>query len=89
MPTYVYECSSCESTFEIDQRISENPLSVCNCGSEGTVKRLIQPTAVMFRGSGFYVNDSQKAAPAAPKEGVCNPGGPCSGPHCSAAASQN
>ncbi len=63
MPTYVYECSSCNSTFEVEQRIIEDPLDSCSCGSKGTVKRLIQPIAVMFKGSGFHINDySGKAA---------------------------
>lgn len=66
MPTYVYECSSCQDVFEVDQRIVEDPLKDCKCGSKGTLKRLIQPTAVMFKGSGFYVNDS--AGKTAPKE---------------------
>ncbi len=66
MPTYVYECSSCNKTFEIEQRITADPLSSCLCGSEGTVRRIIQPTAVMFKGSGFYINDSAK--PSGPAE---------------------
>lgn len=81
MPTYVYECSSCTQTFEVEQRITENALTACMCGSEGTVKRLIQPTAMMFKGSGFYVNDSGKtAAPAAAP--TCSPEGPCAVPGC-------
>jgi putative FmdB family regulatory protein len=63
MPTYVYECSKCNSTFEVEQRITADPLNECECGSVGTVKRLIQPIAVMFKGSGFYVNDKDAAAP--------------------------
>ena len=59
MPTYVYECKKCEKVFETEQRMSEDPLKDCECGGKGTLKRLIQPTAVMFKGSGFYVNDSQ------------------------------
>ncbi len=59
MPTYVYECSSCNEVFEIEQRITEDPLKDCRCGSAGTVKRLIQPVGIAFKGSGFYVNDSQ------------------------------
>jgi putative FmdB family regulatory protein len=62
MPTYVYECSSCSSTFEVEQRITEDPLSSCRCGSTGTVKRLIQPIAVMFKGSGFHINDYSGAS---------------------------
>ena len=68
MPTYVYECSKCAAVFEADQRIIEDPLDTCiPCGSQGTVKRLIQPIAVMFKGSGFYVNDSAKTAAPAEK----------------------
>ncbi|MCU0317327.1 MAG: hypothetical protein MUC92_12115 [Fimbriimonadaceae bacterium] len=72
MPTYVYECQTCEKVFEVDQRISEDPLRDCRCGSNGSLKRLIQPTAVLFNGSGFYVNDS-RPAPAAPScgSGAC------------------
>lgn len=57
MPTYVYECSKCEQTFEVEQRIVDNPLSECRCGSQGTVKRLIQPAGIVFVGSGFHIND--------------------------------
>jgi len=65
MPTYVYECSSCQNQFEVEQRISESPLTSCSCGSEGTVKRVIQPIAVMFKGSGFHINDYKgSSAPA-------------------------
>ncbi|MGV3616838.1 MAG: FmdB family zinc ribbon protein [Fimbriimonas sp.] len=64
MPTYVYECSSCKSQFEAEQRITENPLTSCACGSEGTVKRIIQPIAVMFKGSGFHINDYAGKSPA-------------------------
>ena len=67
MPTYVYECSACEQTYEVEQRIVEDALTDCHCGSKGTVKRIIQPTAIMFKGSGFYVNDSQSATNPAVK----------------------
>ena len=60
MPTYVYECRACEKVFEVAQRISEDPLTDCECGGESSLRRLIQPTAVMFKGSGFYVNDTGK-----------------------------
>ena len=87
MPTYVYECATCANTFEVDQRITEDPLKDCQCGAKGSLKRLIQPTAVMFRGSGFHINDyaSSKAtdlsAPAA--EAPSCSGEPASCPKCS------
>lgn len=63
MPTYVYACSDCSETFEVQQRITEDPLTTCRCGSSGTVKRIIQPIAVMFKGSGFHIND-YKSSPS-------------------------
>ncbi len=59
MPTYVYECAACETTFEAEQRMSEDPLTTCVCGQEGSVRRIIQPAAVVFNGTGFYVNDNK------------------------------
>ncbi len=73
MPTYVYECQVCERVFEVDQRITEDPIRDCECGAKGQVKRLIQPVAVSFKGSGFYVNDSTAAAPAAGKADEAKP----------------
>jgi putative FmdB family regulatory protein len=70
MPTYVYECSTCAKTFEVEQRITEDPLKDCQCGSAGSLKRLIQPIAVMFKGSGFHINDyaAKSSSPAEPTE---------------------
>ncbi len=57
MPTYVYECKECNETFEVQQRITEDPLTTCRCGASGKIKRVIQPIAVMFKGEGFHIND--------------------------------
>ncbi|MDC7124550.1 MAG: zinc ribbon domain-containing protein [Spirochaetales bacterium] len=61
MPTYEYECQSCGHRFEAFQSMSDEPLTECeNC--KGPVKRLIfGGTGIIFKGSGFYVNDSAKA----------------------------
>lgn len=76
MPTYVYECSSCNDVFEVEQRITESALNECHCGSRGTVKRLIQPVGVMFKGAGFHINDyASSSAPAKAAE----KGEPCTG----------
>lgn len=66
MPTYVYECKKCGKQFETQQRITEDPLQDCDCGGIGTLKRLIQPTAVLFKGAGFHINDyaDKSASPA-------------------------
>lgn len=58
MPTYVYQCKTCEKQFELEQRITEDSISECLCEKKGAVKRVMQPAAVAFNGSGFYVNDA-------------------------------
>ena len=62
MPTYAYRCRDCGHQFDIFQRFSDDALTTCpTC--EGTIRRVIQPTGVVFKGTGFYINDS-KATPA-------------------------
>jgi putative FmdB family regulatory protein len=89
MPTYVYECKECKKVLEIEQRITEDPLKDCQCGASGSLRRLIQPVGVMFKGSGFYVNDatSTASAPAAaePKAEAACSGEPASCPACTTA----
>ncbi len=58
MPTYDYQCESCEHVFELFQSMTENPKRKCpECGKL-TLKRLIGTgAAVIFKGSGFYETD--------------------------------
>ncbi|MBE0433185.1 zinc ribbon domain-containing protein [candidate division WOR-3 bacterium] len=60
MPTYEYECTGCEYTFDEFQKITDRPLTKCpKCG--GPVRRLISGGAgLIFRGSGFYVTDYKR-----------------------------
>ena len=59
MPTYAYRCASCAHEFEQFQRMSDAPLTECpECGS--AVRRVIFPVGVVFKGSGWYINDSRK-----------------------------
>jgi putative FmdB family regulatory protein len=66
MPTYEYECRSCGYSFERVQSMSEDAVKECpECGKE--VRRLIfGGSGIIFKGSGFYVNDSRGKNPAAP-----------------------
>ncbi|HRY72489.1 MAG TPA: zinc ribbon domain-containing protein [Spirochaetia bacterium] len=70
MPTYEYECKSCGKTFEAFQSMSEAPLSSCpTCGK--SVRRLIGGgTGIIFKGSGFYVNDSKKSCSSCSSSGA-------------------
>lgn len=64
MPTYEYVCTSCGADFDAFQSMSDPPLKTCpTCGS--AVKRKINGgTGIIFKGSGFYVNDSKKSSSA-------------------------
>ncbi len=64
MPTYEYECRSCGHSFEKTQSMSEEAVKDCpKCGKD--VRRIIFGGAgVIFKGSGFYVNDSRGKNPA-------------------------
>jgi putative FmdB family regulatory protein len=56
LPTYEYRCVSCEHQFERFQRMSDEPIKVCEvCGEP--VKRLLFPVAIQFKGNGFYSTD--------------------------------
>ena len=75
MPTYGYECLSCDNQFEIFQSIKDDALTTCEtCG--GKLRKRIYPVGISFKGSGFYVNDyapkpsggAETSAPAAASE---------------------
>lgn len=64
MPLYDYECTKCGLEFELQQSMTDQPRRRCpEC--RGKVVRLISGGAgIAFKGSGFYVTDSRKAASA-------------------------
>jgi len=57
MPTYDYKCKNCNDTFEHFQKMTDDPLKVCNkCGNDLT--RLIGTgLSPVFKGKGFYETD--------------------------------
>lgn len=65
MPTYVYQCKECPHRFEIFQSFSATPLDTCPECRKVSLRKVLFPAGVVFKGSGFYVNDSRKSkAPA-------------------------
>ena len=64
MPTYVYACDSCGTQFEQFQSFRDEPLRTCpKCA--GAVRRVFQPVGIVFKGSGWYINDSRGASSTA------------------------
>mgnify|MGYP000876420820 CR=1 FL=1 len=58
MPTYSYRCQKCGYMFDLFQKITEQPASICPQCKEATLKRLIGGGAgFIFKGSGFYITD--------------------------------
>ncbi|HEX9757289.1 MAG TPA: FmdB family zinc ribbon protein [Nitrospiria bacterium] len=69
MPIYEYECKKCGHRFEVIQKFSDEPISICEtCG--GKVSKLLAAPALMFKGTGWYVTDySSKGKKPVAKEG--------------------
>ena len=74
MPTYEYECRTCGYVFERVQNMSDDPVRDCpECG-QAVRRNIFGGSGVIFKGSGFYVNDSRGKNPAAPAVTKSNSG---------------
>ncbi|MCD6539111.1 MAG: zinc ribbon domain-containing protein [Candidatus Omnitrophica bacterium] len=60
MPHYDYTCKKCGYTFEVFQKIDDEPLKECpKC--KGELKRLIgSGCGLIFKGNGFYITDYKR-----------------------------
>ncbi len=61
MPVYEYECAACGGRFEAIQKFSDPVLTECRLCKEGTVRKVLSPTAFVLKGSGWYVTDYPSA----------------------------
>ncbi|MBN1592532.1 MAG: zinc ribbon domain-containing protein [Candidatus Coatesbacteria bacterium] len=56
MPLYEYECKKCGNRVEVIHGVDEEGPKTCpKC--KGHLKRLLGVPGLIFKGSGFYVND--------------------------------
>jgi putative FmdB family regulatory protein len=61
VPIYEYRCDECGDSFDVLQRMSDDPLVTCEkCG--GTLRKVLHPVAIHFKGSGFYTTDYGKGS---------------------------
>jgi putative FmdB family regulatory protein len=61
VPIYEYQCDKCGASFEVMQKMSDDPLTECDkCG--GTLHKVLHPVAIHFKGSGFYTTDYGKGS---------------------------
>ncbi len=57
MPVYTYRCESCGIQFERHQSFNDVPLKTCPECRKKALKKVITPTKIIFKGSGFYATD--------------------------------
>ncbi|MGW5303865.1 FmdB family zinc ribbon protein [Streptomyces griseoluteus] len=61
MPTYQYQCKDCGEGLEAVQKFTDDALTECpSCG--GPLKKVFSAVGIVFKGSGFYRNDSRGAS---------------------------
>jgi putative FmdB family regulatory protein len=58
VPTYSYACTECDNRFDAVQAFSDDALTTCPKCS-GRLRKLFGSVGVVFKGSGFYRNDSR------------------------------
>ncbi|MCT1619459.1 FmdB family zinc ribbon protein [Janibacter hoylei] len=61
MPTYAYACADCGHAFDIVQSFSDDALTTCpQC--QGRLRKQFNAVGVVFKGGGFYRNDSRSTS---------------------------
>lgn len=58
MPTYQYQCTDCGEGLEAVQKFTDDSLTVCPA-CQGRLKKVFSAVGIVFKGSGFYRNDSR------------------------------
>lgn len=64
MPTYEYHCPKCKLSYELRQGFDAETTHPCEECGKGIAKRILHAPRVVFKGSGWYANDSRKSQPA-------------------------
>ena len=71
MPTYEYRCEKCGERFEVFQSFSDRAIRRHpDCG--GPVEKVLHPSGIVFKGSGFYVTDSRAKSSSGSESGGSN-----------------
>ena len=68
MPIYTYRCENCGVQFERHQSFTDTPLKTCPECRKKALKKVITPTKIIFKGSGFYATDHK--SPSGDTSGV-------------------
>jgi len=61
VPTYQYQCTECGEGLEAVQKFTDDALTECpSCN--GRLKKVFSAVGIVFKGSGFYRNDSRSTS---------------------------
>ena len=66
MPVYTYRCDACGVQFEKHQSFHDDPLKTCPECRKKKLKKVITPTKIIFKGSGFYATDHKSPSGVKP-----------------------
>jgi putative FmdB family regulatory protein len=65
VPTYQYQCTECGEGLEAVQKFTDDALTECpSC--KGRLKKVFSAVGIVFKGSGFYRNDSRGSSSGSP-----------------------
>ncbi|MBO0651847.1 FmdB family transcriptional regulator [Streptomyces triculaminicus] len=92
MPTYQYQCTECGEGLEAVQKFTDDALTVCpQC--DGRLKKVFSAVGIVFKGSGFYRNDSRgsssSSSPATKSSTSTSTGSSSASPSASSSASKS
>jgi len=68
MPIYTYRCDSCGVRFERHQSYEDASLTRCPECKKKSLKKVIAPVGVVFKGSGFYSTDHKASSAGGPSQ---------------------
>lgn len=74
MPVYEYECKACEKVFEVQQKMSDDPLTNCpEC--DGPVNKIMSMNSFQLKGGGWYSDGYSSTSGSANAAPACGGGG--------------
>lgn len=57
MPIYEYQCTSCHHAFDVIQKMSDKPTTLCPECSKNTAIKLVSAAGFQLKGTGWYETD--------------------------------
>ena len=72
MPVYTYRCDACGVQFEKHQSFHDNPLKTCPECRKKKLRKVITPSKIIFKGSGFYATDHKSPSGSKSRRQSCS-----------------